>query len=1696
MAEQSLDVKTDEIYGRNNEKGKEMKNYQDAEKQILAIQAAQQQNLRAGKLNNLAQYRNTQNLIGAGNAMSQANAGNQQQTQQVAVNPQTQQILQKYGASKPGTVTKTTHSQQVTKQNITINNNTTNTTNNTVRTVPAQQQVIRPQKDNSNEKFKLWLNNTLARQQEDYARREKDYDKRETALTRDSNKMLRKLGEFSKDIMEKMDPRNIGSTATSQIKSLLFIFGFQYLASNWTKIIKTVGSIEKSIKKGLTYFGLYNMNGQDTGFTFRPGESQLALDLKGLLTGEWGTSPLWYKGEKVSIQGRSSSDGTGGLMGIFSGSNGDGGFINGLKKVLFGNTNTGGKDKGLVEIIKEYFTLQGKKRMDAAKMIEKPEFSLGDPAASIRELGDYLGQLLRIFLGDPDEALKDNIKLKISLAANQRSIINNEHNEAFEKMKVDVKGSGEVYEANKGAYGILHGKHKGVTARMLNSDGELTRGDAESTIGQGSELLRALNAGLEDGELDTGIMATGFSRLYDRAKEEGKVAVGKDVAETFLPKDKIDELKKSGDITEKEYTWVLRQYKGIDDTFTDKIRWWQEFNNRGTLQAGEQGIKDKQNYTWRMVPVENPGPMDKVTHYKDFLYELTPKAIETILKYRTGDGEFNIDLGDEGYINAIDNWAVKLMTEKSHLKDPDRYLKREQNNWFFNKQLNGLNIDDEQSDIWDNRHIFYQSDNEEDLKRLNTYNRDQILKEGKETLINEGKNSLLRAYNDVASINGSTKGNKARFRDAYVAMTGGKGQQGYAHSNTVSITGRNKETGEEIVIDPEMLQNKTSQEIAILLKNLEKYEFGSSSVDFDKVNESANSQTLDDLMDILKKYSPAKNKDGYSNGFYDKYLKDIESITAEELNDPKKLKEKIDRILKKYTLDDEGKSVVGTVDLLKGGAELVAASKAHAMEASNLVNNLIDVSTAYKESVPAEWEQSMRSAVSDILNNAYRFRKQAEDKYADDLSVAKKLKTDANLRYKLSNDIEYEGGDIRGEYSAYNDYRSKYIDRENQISEDIGNNAVTSKTRDIVNSALDMFNNATEGADKYTKEAREWLGSLFKQNVNPTINNFIKNLNYTNVSLSRYPEGTRIKQGEGLLLWYCFNPPKNIENKTNIVDFVVRDASGRFGAGRKNGTGTPWAKKEGELWDRIHSGQDISLFYVDGKEMPKSSVKPYFYAPFNGYLEVCGNGGSGRQLLLRQAKEDGKGPGGRFSVYVCHLSSISNKAWEYFNSKTNRLVPRGTELGVMGGSGYKTVIDPVTKKPVKGPDGKNKKEWSEEAYGAHFHINILDNYHPGPFDGPFEHPLPDVSPEFKGFKYLSPKTNEHAVDPLFVFVDEMTGEFSNDTLYLTEDRKVVNIEDFDKTGKGVSSDGTELFKGAERTDKAENSTETKEGEGEAKEDEESEEGSLSLWNWASDLFQKLFSGGLSGLWDKTKEYGEKARDTFKDLFGKYRNKSMSFRKSLSNYSGVITPEFVNYQNYLKNPGKIKLGEDGKPLSETEWRNEVFDMTGSDPVSLKLGEIVNNNGKSVTEIGGDTEQTINKYSGNSNTTIVNNNSDGSTINNESTDISTTSTPKTEVSLAEARNSDIFNGKSLMDIWKESGKDPKDYLAELVNIASKQLEATTTGIVATAQGQDATIAAINAGTDATNVSTEAIIKTRSNNNRVIISGNSNVDGSKVG
>lgn len=1579
MAEQSLDVKTDEIYGRRNEKGKEAKNYQDAEKQLLAIQAAQQQNLKAGKINNLAQYQNSQNLINAGNAMSQANASNPQ-TQQVTVNQPTQQILQRYGATKPGTVTKTTHSQQVTKQNITINNNTTNTTNNQIRTIPNQvSQAIRPQKDNSNEKFKLWLNNTLARQQEEYARREKDYDKRESALTRDSNKMLRKLGEFSKDMMEKMDPRNIGSTATSQIKSLLFIFGFQYLATNWVKILKSVSSIERSFKAGLAYFGLYNMNGQGN-FCFRPGESQLAYDLKGLFTGTWGKSPLWQRigggSEKVTTSG-TKVDKDGGIFG------GEHGWAADLRKMLFGDDGgkEGGKDKGLINIIKDFFVLQGKKRIAAAKMIEKPEFPISDPGAGIKAIGEYLGQLLRIFLGDPEEALREKIVSKISLDSRYRSLAaaGNAARGAFSgdnysslEDEVNTKTGRHFDNVRRGSWAILHGsggdpdkRHKGITAMTINDEGKLYKGSAESSIGQAADILLATEDAEEGKALDTGRIATGFWRLNERAKDEGTVAVPQEFVSKYLSPEDIKKLQNSGDITEGKYEWVVRYIdKKIDDTHEDYLH----SGDRAWMTMAQT---EKSHYRRVPVRVGELGPWDESTGEQDVLYELTPAAIKYILQSKLGEkargDNFDIDLSNRNYTDAISNWAINIARENEALKNPKRFVSDTRKYTAQGAQQYGNpEMTEEERDIWNRYHVYVGKD-DYSAKSMNSYNRMEELRKGDQWFASHVKNTdgrnvkggednlIVQAFNNAVNSVDITSRNK-ELSGYDVSFGEGTDNDDMVHGLmndylpdydfSKFLTGTRKSTGEVINFGAAGFRGKyrTGEELEKLLSEISDFNFKTD--DISKLITGSNSKYKTAIADQI-------NESLYN--YSKEYLKKLgikintrDFVTPDELDNPEKLQSKLNTFFGKY-IPSNGEYLSANGNKVK-----LDDLKSFGITTQDIITKMVSGYDYLVSHIDEAMALQKQNAVTKILTELRNNRVSADSIYQKDLEFVEKLKADPNARFTAAHGTNMEHSlDIRGMWDNYDNYMSEFGELGKQFSQDVDNNSAASGIKGVIQKGSGVLYELGE----VTSEAKDWLGSQFS-NAKGVFNNFAKQVSYPSISIAKYPSGYKFTKKDNLLIWHAFNGAygKDVEDLCE-VDFQVWDESGRFGAGRNNSS--PYTSLSGDktTFDRLHSGQDISTFYLNGKPYP-STQAPKLYAPFNGYLISirADNGGTGRHILLRQTTSGNKA-GGRYGIFVCHLSRLTPETIKHFQEGT--MVNRGEELGAMGGS------------------GKGGEDKSSGGYPRHFHINVLDFDHPGPLDGPFEHPLPLVSPKWRGFSTLGPGTricNEHAVDPLFVYVNPGTGEAVNRTLYLTEDRKIVDIESFDRTGKGINSEGTGLFSGSKSS--GENEDET--GEGDKKEGDK-KEGSLleRAWGWLKDLYMKYLSGGIEYMKDKAVEYGGKARDFAKEFFGKYRNKSMSFRRSSRSYSGQITPEFVNYQNYLKNPGKIPTKPDGTLLTEAEWRNEVFDMTGSDPVSLKLGEFLHNGNKVKTadQVGGEVSETVNNYQN---------------INNENTEVNTNNT----------------------------------------------------------------------------------------------------------
>ena len=128
MAEKSIEEKTRRLASQRPENGKEFQQLQGAQNQLLEIQAAQKQNLMEQRLMSGAQAEQNQILAQAAEVGAQSVAGNMQ------LNQATAGVMGRYGLNQPRTSSqvKQQHRESVTRQNVTIHNNTTNITNNTV----------------------------------------------------------------------------------------------------------------------------------------------------------------------------------------------------------------------------------------------------------------------------------------------------------------------------------------------------------------------------------------------------------------------------------------------------------------------------------------------------------------------------------------------------------------------------------------------------------------------------------------------------------------------------------------------------------------------------------------------------------------------------------------------------------------------------------------------------------------------------------------------------------------------------------------------------------------------------------------------------------------------------------------------------------------------------------------------------------------------------------------------------------------------------------------------------------------------------------------------------------------------------------------------------------------------------------------------------------------------------------------------------------------------------------------------------------------------------------------------------------------------------------------------------------------------------------------------------------------------------
>jgi len=492
--------------------------------QITALQGERAKNLAVEKqeATNQGQLMNALGTAGAMAAMNEGGGGQQ-------VSPQTAAILGKYGVSAPQVQRSQRREVQVKPPNITINNNYNNVTTNNSVPVPAnaggpiqgrpiQFKAADNTEGKSQARFKTWLENMFSHQKAANDKRIREYDRKEWSLSKSINKMLQKMEATTTRLAKASDPRMIGTTIGSQIRTLLLIFGVQFLAKNWDKVINLGNQIYDRITDFLGFFGLgrkasqLRAAGKDLRGSliwFLTGDMSKAKNPKTSLAGEFKNLfinfgdyiRLWFE-KQMAIRGEAIKSIPFPSMGDIGNNiaNQDYGLLgNQLKGVLTGFSN----------IISSTFS----------------------------NISSYLGTVLTTLV-DPVKgasiAAKQNIEKSTLANKNINQIkegIGRRGNSEFESLGVGTNTSRGDYvletKNDKGRYAYaLH-------STALDGSGQLT-GSVASTVAQGRDIMGAYVDAEEYGHVDAGRVLAGLSRLKKAAKKNGSVYVDREFIIRFF----------------------------------------------------------------------------------------------------------------------------------------------------------------------------------------------------------------------------------------------------------------------------------------------------------------------------------------------------------------------------------------------------------------------------------------------------------------------------------------------------------------------------------------------------------------------------------------------------------------------------------------------------------------------------------------------------------------------------------------------------------------------------------------------------------------------------------------------------------------------------------------------------------------------------------------------------------------------------------------------------------------------------------------------------------------------------------------------------------------------------------------------------------------------------------------------------------
>ena len=662
------------IDAQDPKQGQEMQQVQALQSSIQEIQGERNNNLTAARMGAEGDARENQAMLQAaelemlGGAAGGAGVAIENATPVQQTSPQTQALLSKYGVGKPKNQTTTTRNVQVTPQKITINNNTTNNTTNNIAVPPSnvggpvqgRTLAIKQQSDQGQARFKTWISNAFARQNQAAAQREKEYQRREWSLSRTTGKLMKKLQELGTTISERMDPRKIASSATNHFKTLLFLFGTMFLAKNWERVIRIGSNIEKF------FFGEVDPKNPE-GKRGEPGWKVFAKSLFGAKENE-------TVGDAI--------------------------------KHFFSNKEKNGVFDMLMDKVKNFF----KERADAAKAIKFPDIDLKDIPGTLKGIAGYIGDILKAIVGGSD-AVKDSIGNSIN-----RSSLKSEKDFGYQN-NIGYKVENSVGFGSNTSYGdkVLTEAKDGKTAVHLlpgavDSDGNLTN-KASSSISQSNSLAYSSYNNAKYGYYDVAKVSAGLSRLNKSIEDNGKIPVSEEFLKEYLTADQIKSLKSNKNIVYGDFKYWKREKtkeelsrEGAGDFLEtagtsyiiDEVTGGNKFGvkagkaiasrdadyllgnevmalKRGAIAKINQWSADK--YTYELVPIDAKVPGEKNKDGKVIAYKypvIDKTVLDTIRKNIGGNGN-TYDLGDKDYTTSVQKYLESKYDggPKMRILDPE-----------------------------------------------------------------------------------------------------------------------------------------------------------------------------------------------------------------------------------------------------------------------------------------------------------------------------------------------------------------------------------------------------------------------------------------------------------------------------------------------------------------------------------------------------------------------------------------------------------------------------------------------------------------------------------------------------------------------------------------------------------------------------------------------------------------------------------------------------------------------------------------------------------------------------------------------------------------------------------------------------------------------------------------------------------------